>query len=96
MPCRPAPRITAKARYGLQALSSVRISTRRVDDLPGEYIGTRTSADRFACPQQMFVGASPPTISRLYEFAHWFVTAVISLACRSTPATNALPVSESS
>ena len=57
--------MTANARYGLQAVSRVRISTRRVEDFPGEYIGTRANAERLACPQQTAVGASPPTISRL-------------------------------
>ena len=37
---------------GCRPCPSVRISTRRDDALPGEYIGTRTSAERFACPQQ--------------------------------------------
>src|ERR1700754_310799 len=74
----------------------VRTSTRLLEDLPGEYIGTRTSAERLAWPHDTAVGASPPVIRRLYELTHWFVTAQISRACRSTPATNALPVSESS
>jgi hypothetical protein len=43
----------------------VRTSTRRDEALPGEYIGTRTSADRLAWPQHTVVGASPPTMSRL-------------------------------
>jgi hypothetical protein len=58
------------------------------------YIGTRTSADRLACPQQTYAGASVTVLgigspkSRLYEFTHWLVTAVISRACRSSPAMN--------
>ncbi len=43
----------------------MRTSTRREDALPGEYIGTRTSADRLAWPQHTAVGASPPTTRRL-------------------------------
>src|SRR4051794_41356058 len=51
-------------------------------------MGTRMSAERLLWPQQTYDGASPPPHSRLYEFTHWFVTAVISDACRRTPAMN--------
>src|SRR5215207_1421028 len=86
--------MSAKARYWLQAGSATRTSMRVELALPGLYIGTRTSADRFACPQQTYAGASATTFgsgslnSRLYEFTHWLVTAVVSRACRSSPAMN--------
>src|SRR3954469_13891172 len=95
MPFRPAASSTANARYGLHAESGERISTRVELPLCGLYIGTRTSADRLLCPQQTYAGASPPPHSRLYELTHWFVTAVISVACRSSPATNARPTFDS-
>jgi hypothetical protein len=71
-----------------------RTSTRVELALPGLYIGTRTSADRLAWPQQTYAGASVTWLgsgspnSRLYELTHWLVTAVISRACRSSPAMN--------
>ena len=34
-------------------------------------------------------------MSRLYEFAHWLVTALISFACSRMPAMNARAVAES-
>src|SRR5919197_6077660 len=98
MPFIPAASSTANARYGLHAESGERSSTRVELALPGLYRGTRTRADRFACPQQMTVGAStivpgaPNPHSRLYEFTHWFVTAVISRAWVSRPAMNARAV----
>jgi hypothetical protein len=78
----------------LQAGSGARTSTRVELALPGLYIGTRTSADRFACPQHTYAGASATAAvglpnSRLYELTHWLVTAVVSRACRSSPAMNA-------
>src|SRR4051812_48341175 len=51
-------------------------------------MGTRIRAERLLWPQQTYDGASPPPHNRLYELTHWFVTAVISPACRSTPAMN--------
>src|ERR1700712_2420230 len=68
---------------------------RRDDALRGVYIGTRTRADRLAAPQEAAVGASPPCTRRLYEFTHWLVTALISLACSRMPAMNDLPTSDS-
>ena len=53
---------------------------------PGLYSGTRTSAERLRRAQQTYTGASKPGTSRLYEFTHWFVTSVISGACRRRPA----------
>src|SRR5690606_31004536 len=93
MPARPAPSSTANARYGLQAESSERISTRAELGLP--YAGTRTSADRLRWPQHTYAGdsvirsASGCGKSRLYELTHWLVTAVYSRACASRPAMNA-------
>jgi hypothetical protein len=51
MPFSPAARITANARYGLQAASTERNSTRLEFPLCGLYIGTRTRAERLLCPQ---------------------------------------------
>ena len=65
MPFMPAARTTAKARYGLQAASTVRSSTRVDWPLSGLYIGTRIIAERLLWPQQTYDGASPPNISRL-------------------------------
>ena len=65
MPFRPAASSSAKARYGLQAVSSERTSIRVDWPLPGLYIGTRTSAERLLWPQQTYDGASPPPESRL-------------------------------
>ena len=48
MPFMPAASMTANARYGLQAESGERISSRVELALPGLYIGTRTSAERRA------------------------------------------------
>ena len=81
----------------MQAGSSERTSTRAELGLPGLYVGTRTSADRFACPQHTYAGASATAAvglrnSRLYELTHWLVTAVDSRACRSSPAMNARAV----
>src|ERR1700754_4033389 len=95
MPRRPAARSTAKVRYGLQAESGLRTSTRRDAALRGVYIGTRTRAERLAAPHDAAVGASPPCTSRLQEFTHWLVTALISLACSRMPAMNDLATSES-
>src|SRR3954470_7878698 len=98
MPFIPAASSTANARYGLHAESTDRSSTRVAFALPGLEGGTRTRAERFACPQQMTVGAStivpgaPKPHSRLYEFTHWLVTAVISRAWVSRPAMNARAV----
>src|SRR3569833_46730 len=99
MPLRPAPRMTANARYGLQAVSSERNSMRVAWPFCGLYIGTRTRAERLLWPQQMYGGASPPAPaeaptpphSRLKELTHWLVTAVSTAAWRSTPAMNARP-----
>ena len=88
MPFRPAASRTAKARYGLAALSSERNSMRVLLPLDGLYIGTRISDERLLCPQQIHAGASAPPASRLYEFTHWLVTAVISGACTRSPAMN--------
>src|SRR6185369_13994000 len=95
MPRRPAASSTANVRYGLHAESGLRTSTRRDDALCGVYIGTRTSAERLAAPHDAAVGASPPCTSRLYEFTHLLVTALISLACSRMPAMNDLPTSDS-
>src|SRR5436853_417153 len=95
MPFSPEARSTAKVRYGLHAESGERISTRVELPLCGLYIGTRTSAERLLCPQHTYAGASPPPHNRLYELTHWLVTAVISAACWSKPATNARPTLES-
>ena len=46
-------------------------------------------------PGRRSSGASSPPHSRLYEFTNWFVTAVISGACLSRPATNCRPIVES-
>src|ERR671924_2386499 len=86
IPASPAASITAKARYGLHAGSGERNSMRVADSLPGLYMGTRTSADRFLRAQHTYTGASYPGTSRLYEFTHWFVTSVISAACSRIPA----------
>src|SRR4051794_26644350 len=100
MPFKPAARSTANARYGLQAESGERSSTRVEFAFPGLYRGTRTRAERLADPQQMTVGAStivpgaPKPQSRLYEFTHWFVIAVISRAWVRIPAMNARAVLE--
>src|SRR5436190_17477294 len=93
-PVRPAPSIAANARYGLQAGSGERYSIRVASSLPGLYWGTRTSAERFRRAQHTYTGASNPGISRLYEFTHWFVTSVISGACRSSPAMYAFAVED--
>src|SRR5689334_1397803 len=86
MPFRPAASITENARYGLQAGSGERNSMRVLLSLPRFGIGTRTSADSLLRAQQMYVGASYPSMRRLYEFTVWFVTAVISFAWCSSPA----------
>ncbi len=57
--------MTANARYGLDAVSIERNSTRVALPLVGLYIGTRTSAERLLWPQQTYAGASPPPPSRL-------------------------------
>src|SRR3954447_721129 len=99
MPLSPAPSRTAYVRYGLQAESSERTSTRAEFGLP--YAGTRTSADRFRCPQHTYAGDSVIRSgscignSRLYEFTHWLVTAVYSRAWVSRPAMNARAVLDS-
>ncbi|SKV32131.1 Uncharacterised protein [Mycobacteroides abscessus subsp. abscessus] len=49
----------------MHAESGLRTSMRRDDDLLGVYIGTRTSAERLAAPQDAAVGASPPCTRRL-------------------------------
>src|SRR5688572_21504569 len=95
MPFRPAASITANAKYGLHAESSARYSARVDWPLPGLYMGTRTRADLLLCPQHTYAGASPPPISRLNEFTHWHVIAVISGACLSRPAMNDRPVFDS-
>src|SRR5215469_18639335 len=103
MPWSPAARITANARYGLQAASTERNSTLVEFPFCGLYIGTRTRADRLLCPQQTYAGASPPAPavrsaaphSRLYELTHWLQTAVISGACLSRPAMKARAVFDS-
>src|SRR6476646_4479168 len=92
MPSRPAARITEKARYGLQAGSGERYSKRPDESLPDLLMGTRTSAERWLRAHATCEGASVPTMSRLYEFTNWFVTAVNSRAWRRRPAMNARPV----
>ena len=52
MPFNPAERITAYARYGLEAESRPRYSMRANYILFGLYSGTRTSADRLLCPHE--------------------------------------------
>src|SRR5207248_3614067 len=86
IPASPAASIAANARYGLHAGSGERNSMRVADSLPGLYIGTRTSAERLRRAQHTYTGASYPGTRRLYEFTHWFVTSVISGACRRSPA----------
>src|ERR671937_1166217 len=85
-PGRPAASMAANARYGLHAGSGERNSILVADSLPGLYMGTRTSADRFLRAQHTYTGASYPGTRRLYEFTHWFVTSVISRACVRMPA----------
>ena len=65
MPRSPAARITAKVRYGLQALSGARYSRRVDSDLPILTTGTRTSAERLLRAQLTWTGASYPPMSRL-------------------------------
>ena len=50
---------------GREALSSDRTSTRVELPLVGLYMGTRMSAERLLCPQQIHAGASPPPARRL-------------------------------
>ena len=95
MPLRPAASSSANARYGLAAESMARYSTRALWPLLGLYSGTRTSAERLLWPQVTKLGASSPPHSRLYELTNWLVTAVISGACLSRPATNWRPIFES-
>src|SRR3954447_15193067 len=92
MPFMPAASITANARYGLHAGSGERNSMRVLDSLSRFGWGTRTSADSLLRAHEMYVGASYPAISRLYEFTVWLVIAVISRAWRSSPAMKCLPV----
>ena len=54
-----------EAAHSAYAESGLRTSTRRDDAFRGVYIGTRTSAERFAAPQDAAVGASPPCTRRL-------------------------------
>ncbi len=75
--------------------SGERSSIRAALSFPGRFDGTRTRAARECRAHVTAVGASKPESSRLYELTHWFVTAVSSGACRSTPARNALPSGES-
>src|SRR4051794_4164245 len=99
MPLRPAPSSTAKARYGLDAESIDRTSTRAELGLPNA--GTRTRAERFRWPQLTNAGDSVMVFgscsgnSRLYELTYWLVTAVYSRACTSRPAMNARAVLDS-
>jgi hypothetical protein len=79
----------------LAAESIARYSTRALWPLLGLYSGTRTSAERLLWPQVTKLGASSPPHRRLYEFTNWLVTAVISGAWVSRPATNCLPIFES-
>src|SRR5271165_3095067 len=60
MPLSPAARITANARYGLQAASTDRNSTRVALPFCGLYIGTRTRAERLLWPQHTYAGARGP------------------------------------
>src|ERR1700740_3549137 len=61
MPFRPAPRMAAKARYGLQAASSERNSTRVELPFCGLYIGTRIRAARvLGAPHQDARALAPP------------------------------------
>src|SRR6185503_4259952 len=96
-PRRPADSISAKARYGLQAGSGARTSTLVELALPGLYVGTRHSTNRFRCLHDTYAEASATGAvglpdSCLYAFTHWLVTAVVSRACRSSPAMNARAV----
>ena len=50
--------MTAKARYGLHALSGARYSSRVDSALPCLTTGTRTSAERLLRAQPMCTGAS--------------------------------------
>ena len=50
--------MTAKARYGLQALSGDRYSIRVDSLLPGLTTGTRTRAERLFRAQETWIGAS--------------------------------------
>ena len=58
MPFSPAARMTAKARYGLQAGSGARYSIRVESTLPRLITGTRTSADRLLRAHERWTGAS--------------------------------------
>src|SRR5258705_10176065 len=82
MPSRPARRITANARYGLQDGSGIRNSTRVFEP---RATGTRTSGLRFLSDQAIAVGASYPGTSLLYEFTSGFVIAQKFFAWRSSP-----------
>src|SRR3954453_10526999 len=99
MPLRPAPSMTANARYGFVAESIERTSTRAELGLPKA--GTRTRAERLRWPQLTKAGDSVIVLgswrgnSRLYEFTYWLVTAVYSRACTSRPAMKARAVLES-
>src|SRR2546429_8011746 len=97
MPLSPAARITANARYGLQAASTERNSTRVELPFCGLDIGPRIRAERVLCPQHTQAGASPPAPavrsaaphSRLFEFTPWVHTAGVSGAGWSRPGGNA-------
>ena len=102
MPASPAASITLNARYGLHAGSGARYSTRLDSSRPGLYAGTLTRSALLTVAQETYAGASNPRgwwfvlgASLLYELTHWFVTSVISLACRSSPAMKPLAMWDS-
>ena len=57
--------MTAKARYGLQALSGERYSIRVDSYFPCLTTGTRTRAERLLWAQDTWMGASYPDTRRL-------------------------------
>src|SRR3954465_14237160 len=99
MPLRPAPSMTANARYGFVAEPIERTSTRAELGLPKA--GTRTRAERLRWPQLTKAGDSVIALGswggrrRLYEVTHWVVPAVYSRACTRRPAMKARAVFES-
>src|SRR5690625_1565848 len=72
MPSSPAARMTASPRYGLHVGSGERSSI--LVPIPRR-AGMRIIALRFDTDQAMFVGASNPGVSRLYELTVGFVMA---------------------
>jgi hypothetical protein len=82
MPSSPARSIAAKARYGLQDESGIRSSI-RVSEPRGA--GMRMRGLRLRSDQAMWVGASNPGMSRLYELTSGLVMAQNDSACWSSP-----------